>query len=127
VERDFRDAATQRRIRWEREDGIWNGDWREGDFRALAGRYAAATRKQASLDAKASQLASKAGNAGESSGPGNSHWMTKASRTSAAAVAGSRTSLRSRPTRKPGLVTGPDSFSILPTPFMMRVFNSGDA
>ena len=30
VDRDFRDAAAQRRIRWEREDAIWDADWRAG-------------------------------------------------------------------------------------------------
>ena len=48
VERDFRDVADQRQMRWEREDGIWDADWRAGDFRELADRYAAATRPQAS-------------------------------------------------------------------------------
>ncbi len=62
VERDFRDAAAQRQIRWEREDGIWNADWKPGDFRAISAGYAAATRKQSSLDAQARELAAKAAN-----------------------------------------------------------------
>jgi len=63
VERDYRDAADQRRMRWEREDRIWDADWPAGDFRAIAGRYAAATRKHASLDAKARDLAGKVASA----------------------------------------------------------------
>ncbi|NQU25110.1 MAG: hypothetical protein HQ567_27810, partial [Candidatus Nealsonbacteria bacterium] len=65
VERDFRDAADRRRMQWEREDGIWTGDWPKGDFRAVAGRYATATRKLASLDVEATQRADKAANPGD--------------------------------------------------------------
>jgi len=60
VKRDFRDVADQRRIQWEREDNIWNADWRAADFRELANRYATMTRPLESLDAKARQLAGNA-------------------------------------------------------------------
>ncbi len=60
VQRDFRDAADQRRMRWEREDGVWAADWKPGDLGAIAVSYATATRPQASLDAKAGELAATA-------------------------------------------------------------------
>jgi len=59
VARDFRDPADQRQIRWEQEDGIWDGEWSAGDMRTLAKRYAAATREQESLDTEATELAGK--------------------------------------------------------------------
>ena len=57
VKSDFPTPAAQRQIRWEREDGIWDQEWIAGDLRPLAERYAAATRKQETLDAKARELA----------------------------------------------------------------------
>ncbi|MBL7043590.1 MAG: SUMF1/EgtB/PvdO family nonheme iron enzyme [Pirellulaceae bacterium] len=63
VARDFRDPADQRQIRWEQEDGIWDGEWSAGDMRTLAKRYAAATREQESLDTEATKLAGKVTNA----------------------------------------------------------------
>ena len=63
VARDFGSPAEQRQIRWEREDAIWDRDWSPGDFHALAQRYAAVTRKQETLDAKATELAGKVADA----------------------------------------------------------------
>jgi len=63
VARDFHNPADQRQIRWEREDTIWDLDWPAGGFRDLAQRYAAATRKQETLDAKATELAGKTADA----------------------------------------------------------------
>ncbi len=60
VGRDFRGAPQQRQMRWEREDAIWDADWQAGDFRELAGRYAAAVRPHSGLDAKARQRAGRA-------------------------------------------------------------------
>jgi len=60
VGRDFRGAPQRRQMRWEREDAIWNADWRAGDFRELAKRYAAAARPHSELDAKARQRAAQA-------------------------------------------------------------------
>jgi hypothetical protein len=65
VQRDFRDVADQRRIQWEREDAIWDADWRPGDFRELADRYATMTRARGALDAKARELAGKVKNVGD--------------------------------------------------------------
>ena len=65
VGRDFRGTAQQRQMRWEREDAIWNADWRAGDFRHLANRYAAAVRAHSGLDAKARQRAAQARSAGD--------------------------------------------------------------
>jgi len=65
IERDFRDATARRRMQWERDDALWDADWKAGDFRALAERYAAATCAQASLDEKARELAGRVNSAGE--------------------------------------------------------------
>ncbi len=65
IERDFRDTADRRRIRWEREDAIWDADWRAGDFGEIARRYAATTRAAGSLDAKARDLAATAKSIGD--------------------------------------------------------------
>ena len=59
VARDFRSPTAQRQIRWEREDRIWDQEWSADGFRTLAGRYAAATRKSQTLNAKAMELAGK--------------------------------------------------------------------
>ncbi len=37
---DFPDALSGTQIRWERRDGIWKGDWPEGEVARLARRYA---------------------------------------------------------------------------------------
>ncbi len=57
VARDFHTPAQQRQIRWEQEDGIWDPEWLAGGVRTLARRYAAATRRQAKLAAKAIEVA----------------------------------------------------------------------
>jgi formylglycine-generating enzyme required for sulfatase activity len=60
VGRDFPSATDRQQMQWEREDGIWNGDWKPGDSTDLAGRYATATRNRAGShkekDAKATGL-----------------------------------------------------------------------
>jgi len=88
VGRDFRDAAAQRRMRWEREDGIWAADWKPGDFRALASSYAAATRKQASLDAKARELAAHATSARDLDAVRQIYYRARAIEEMAATVEG---------------------------------------
>lgn len=60
VGRDFGSVAEQRQMRWEREDAIWDADFQPGNFRELAGRYAAAVRPHAQLDEKARELAGRA-------------------------------------------------------------------
>ncbi len=42
AQRDF--GAARREMEWEREDRIWEADWKPGDLTALAQRYAAAVR-----------------------------------------------------------------------------------
>jgi len=57
--RDFPDARRQ--MAWEREDGIWDADWRPGDIAALASRYAkSVARRSKSLRGRATKLARKA-------------------------------------------------------------------
>ncbi len=65
IERDFPSEDARLQMQWERQDGIWNGDWKAGDFAELAQRYAAATRSQASLKTKAAELARNVRNAGD--------------------------------------------------------------
>ena len=55
VGRDFPSATDRQQMQWEREDGIWNGDWKPGDTNELANRYATATRTQL-VDDKATGL-----------------------------------------------------------------------
>ncbi len=45
--RDFPSAEAQREMLWEREDGLWNEDWPQGEHGGLLARYAAATRGEA--------------------------------------------------------------------------------
>jgi len=58
LSRDFADAASRQEITWERDDGIWAGKVRPGDWASLAGRYAAAVR--GAERAEAAKLAAKA-------------------------------------------------------------------
>ena len=65
VGRDF--AEARRQIAWEREDGIWEGDWRvqgaddgRANLAALAARYAQAAGRVKSLAAEAQRLAAAA-------------------------------------------------------------------
>ena len=88
VQRDFPDAAAQRRIRWEREDGIWNAEWQAGDFHAIAASYATATRKQVSLDAQARELAAKATSPADLGGVREIYYRARAIDEMAETVAG---------------------------------------
>jgi len=88
VGRDFRDAAAQRHMRWEREDGIWATDWKPGDFRAIAASYAVATRKQAALDAQTSRLAAKADSARDLNAVREVYYRARAIEEMAATVEG---------------------------------------
>jgi alpha-galactosidase len=45
VGRDFASPRETLEISWEREDGIWDKEWKHGGYRDLAGRYAIACRK----------------------------------------------------------------------------------
>ncbi len=63
TEKTFKDSHARQQMAWEREDRIWQADWKPGDFRELAGRYADATRKIASLDVQARTLAAQANSA----------------------------------------------------------------
>lgn len=57
VARDFRDGAARRELKWEREDRILDADWAPGDFAALAGRYARASRRVPPLASEAARRA----------------------------------------------------------------------
>jgi len=45
---EFADAKSQQEMVWEREDGIWGGDWLSISHAELAGRYANAIRRRSS-------------------------------------------------------------------------------
>lgn len=49
LQRDFPDEASRKEMAWEREDGIWDGRWRAGDWAALAQRYARASHRLATV------------------------------------------------------------------------------
>ncbi|MCB1126028.1 MAG: hypothetical protein KDM81_06005, partial [Verrucomicrobiae bacterium] len=57
VARDFPDPTAGQRMRWEREDLIWQQAWKAGDLTELANRYVAAIHGGADLKAEAAQLA----------------------------------------------------------------------
>ena len=59
VVRDFGDAASRREMAWEKEDRVWDQPWPVGDRKALALRYAAASRRQAALYKEALAAAGK--------------------------------------------------------------------
>jgi len=59
VARDFADGLPRQQMNWEREDRIYERDWKTGDFPALAERYATASRRVSPLAQSASQLVSK--------------------------------------------------------------------
>ena len=65
TEKSFKDSISRLQMTWEREDRIWQADWKPGAFRDLAGRYAEATRKTSMLDVQARRLAARASNAEE--------------------------------------------------------------
>jgi alpha-galactosidase len=39
LERDFRDSLSMQEMTWERQDAIWNADWKPGDWSDLGRRY----------------------------------------------------------------------------------------
>jgi hypothetical protein len=49
---DFADPASRREQAWEREDGVWDGPWRVGDWAAMARRYAEASHRLATTAAE---------------------------------------------------------------------------
>ncbi len=57
VARDFPENGTRQQMNWEREDRIFEFDWRPGDWRGLAARYAQACHRVSPLVQKASGLA----------------------------------------------------------------------
>ena len=57
ISEDFVDEETQRQIKWEKADGIWEADWEAGDFHELSKRYAEVTRDIGDLPLKAEQSA----------------------------------------------------------------------
>ena len=57
VGRDFPEPANAQEIGFERADGIWRDDWRPGELRALAQRYAQAAAAMPKLAQRAAALA----------------------------------------------------------------------
>ncbi len=60
LERDFTDDASREQMQWERADGIWSRNFKPGDWRELAKRYAYACRRTPQIAAKAKTLATNA-------------------------------------------------------------------
>jgi hypothetical protein len=56
VARDFATEEDAGEIAWETEDLIWEADWRPGDFKDLAGRYAEACKDLVGYPRKAAAL-----------------------------------------------------------------------
>ena len=56
----YTDETSRRQIGWEREDGIWAGRWKALSWGEAAHRYAAATKRPASMADQAKALAAKA-------------------------------------------------------------------
>ncbi len=56
---DFETGADRREMNWEREDRIFEFDWRPGDWSALAQRYVDACRRVPPLAREAAQLAAR--------------------------------------------------------------------
>ena len=54
---DFGSASDRREMAWEREDRIWDANWKPGDLATLARRYAGASRRVPPLAAEANKLA----------------------------------------------------------------------
>jgi len=63
--RDFNDPTARQQIRWEREDGIWTGGWKAGEFRELVDRYATATRATGSENDESGSPSRKADSAAD--------------------------------------------------------------
>lgn len=57
LERNFPDEQSKIEMERERQDNIWTADWRPGDLKKLAQRYASATINIGSLPEKAHKLA----------------------------------------------------------------------
>ena len=58
LQRDFSQADARTQMRWEKEDRVWAQNWRPGDVKALAQRYARATHRNRALAESAAKLAS---------------------------------------------------------------------
>ena len=63
--RDFADEQSTTEMARERRDNIWTGDWKEGDLKQLAARYADATIDLGHLPEKAQKLAAAVASWGE--------------------------------------------------------------
>ena len=59
VARDFTELAPRQQMGWEREDRIFEFDWKAGDWRALAARYGEACRRVPPLVATAKELTAR--------------------------------------------------------------------
>ncbi|MHC4754407.1 MAG: glycoside hydrolase family 127 protein [Planctomycetota bacterium] len=57
VERDFTSPKQKQQIRWEREDKIWQKDFKVNDFQALSNRYAQAATNVETFAKQARELA----------------------------------------------------------------------
>ncbi|MEA3368190.1 MAG: LamG domain-containing protein, partial [Planctomycetota bacterium] len=57
---DYTDKTSRRQMNWEREDGIWAGNWKGLSWRAAAQRYAAATARPSQLAERVKALAAEA-------------------------------------------------------------------
>jgi len=64
VSRDFPDERSQIEIEREKQDNIWGRDWKAGDMRDLANRYARATKNIGELPERAERLADEVKNLG---------------------------------------------------------------
>lgn len=51
LQQDFPDEVSRGEMNWERQDAIWDGAWKPGDWRSLAQRYAQATARLAASQA----------------------------------------------------------------------------
>jgi len=65
VSGDFPDGQSTKEMERERKDGIWSNDWKAGDLKELAGRYAKAVRDTGGLPEKAARLVSTLSNASD--------------------------------------------------------------
>ena len=65
VSGDFTDERSRKEMGREREDGIWSGDWKAGDLKELAGKYAKAVRDTGGLPERAARLVSTVSGTGD--------------------------------------------------------------
>jgi len=77
VKRDFPDEESQRQIRWEREDKIWDADLEAANFGQLGRRYAEAAKEVATLAEKAQRLAEKTRNLGQLHAVREAYYLSK--------------------------------------------------